>query len=1060
MQIATHRAKSGDAVIGWSSGDGLMKLPAPEPPTIVDPGPQCEGATFDLLAEPDNNDNMYSWTETSTMTDLGMGNPIQLTATVTSTYQVEMTDELGCVTTASITVVVNPNPVINLSGALEVCAGLQTTLNAGGDAATWTYTWTNTDDMMVVGTTQEVTIPPGNYEVTVIDENNCTSTFPFSVTEEDMITVIIAGEDICDDGTATLDAGLFDTWQWFDPMGNPLGNEQTQVVDMPGEYSVEITVGGCMGSGTYTVNQVDSPTSPVPPTASACNVDSGNGPTSLDFNAFTAGGSTGTWDNSMNPQVDISDLSNVDFQGQAAGMYVFEFTTNTAVLPCVDTTYVLTVTVDDCSCPNPNVLDPLPLCSDNDTLDLTTLYLPTTDPGTWQVISGPSTPEIIMDSLLVATGEPGGLYELEYTVDMPGGGNCINSDIVELVINEPPTMTFDEAPDMCNVVNSSIGPSTLDLNSLITSGSGFWQDPMIPDALFNAAAGTIDFDGVTPGVYEIFIVTNNAVQPCPNETFSIMVEVIDCNCPDTPQFQDPPTLCNDGNPFDLNDLFVGPSFDGSWGVVTQPPGGNLVINNDNTVTIGGMVEGDYILMFTLANDPGPDCPTEFTLNPLVIIEQPTAGQDGFSTLCLGDPEMYILADLLDGEDNGGIWTDISTDSPSAGSFDALAGTFDASGENAGTYTFQYEITPDLPCNPVVAIVEVVVEDLPVVDAGQQQMLTCENNQAELGDPTGTIQGPGVSYEWVEMSDPTTVIGTDLEINVNQGGTYVLTVIDQNGCINSDMVVVDAAGNIPSYDTESTDSPCFGASEGSLSFVNVQGGDGNYQYSINGGQSFSSQTEYNNLAPGTYDLLLIDGDGCEIPGQVVISEPDLLTANAGDDQPIILGTANTLSVTVPGVDPSIITNVIWVDNNGNVECEGTWDECNTIEVIASETTTYTVTVETETGCTATDNIRLNLAVVMDCFVPNIMSVGDDNNGVFFMTCDEFAEAIVEFYVYDRWGNLVFTIDQPIQPNNPIDGWDGKFNGSDVEQGVYVYLIKVKFIDVEDLEVYAGDLTVIR
>jgi gliding motility-associated-like protein len=540
-----------------------------------------------------------------------------------------------------------------------------------------------------------------------------------------------------------------------------------------------------------------------------------------------------------------------------------------------------------------------------------------------------------------------------------------------------------------------------------------------------------------------------------------MVEVIDCNCPDTPQFQDPPTLCNDGQPFDLNDLFVGPSFDGSWDVVTQPPGGNLVINADNTVTIGGMVEGDYILMFTLSTDPGPDCPTEFTLNPLVINEQPTAGNDGFTTLCMGDPDSYILIDLLDGEDNGGVWTDISIDGPSAGSFDALAGTFDASGESPGTYTFQYEIVPDPPCNPVVAIVEVVVEDLPVVDAGQQQMLTCDNNEAELGDPTGTIQGAGVTYEWTEMSDPTTVIGTDLEISVSQGGTYVLTVIDQNGCINTDMVFVDAAGNIPSYETASTDIPCFGDSNGTLSFINVQGGDGNYQYSIDGGQSFSSQTTYNNLMPGVYDLVLVDGDGCEIPDQVVISEPSLLTADAGDDQAIILGTANTMSVTVPGVDPSIITSVVWTDNDGNIVCEGTWDDCNTIEVNTTTTTTYTVTVETETGCRASDNIRLNIAVVMDCFVPNIFSTEstDPNNTFFFMTCDEFAEAITEFYIYDRWGNLVFTAED-IQPNDPSVGWDGKFNGSSVEQGVYVYLIKVKFFDVPDLEIYAGDLTVVR
>ncbi len=43
---------------------------------------------------------------------------------------------------------------------------------------------------------------------------------------------------------------------------------------------------------------------------------------------------------------------------------------------------------------------------------------------------------------------------------------------------------------------------------------------------------------------------------------------------------------------------------------------------------------------------------------------------------------------------------------------------------------------------------------------------------------------------------------------------------------------------------------------------------------------------------------------------------------------------------------------------------------------------------------------------------------------------------EFVVYDRWGQMIYRTD------NPGDGWDGKYNGDYVPQGVYVYLLRFR------------------
>jgi gliding motility-associated-like protein len=43
---------------------------------------------------------------------------------------------------------------------------------------------------------------------------------------------------------------------------------------------------------------------------------------------------------------------------------------------------------------------------------------------------------------------------------------------------------------------------------------------------------------------------------------------------------------------------------------------------------------------------------------------------------------------------------------------------------------------------------------------------------------------------------------------------------------------------------------------------------------------------------------------------------------------------------------------------------------------------------------------------------------------------------EFFIYNRWGQLVFST------TNPNDGWDGRYNGNYVPGDVYVYLLRFR------------------
>ncbi|NNE25273.1 MAG: gliding motility-associated C-terminal domain-containing protein, partial [Saprospiraceae bacterium] len=74
-------------------------------------------------------------------------------------------------------------------------------------------------------------------------------------------------------------------------------------------------------------------------------------------------------------------------------------------------------------------------------------------------------------------------------------------------------------------------------------------------------------------------------------------------------------------------------------------------------------------------------------------------------------------------------------------------------------------------------------------------------------------------------------------------------------------------------------------------------------------------------------------------------------------------------------------------------------------------------------------------------------------------DQFVVSVDEFRIFDRWGELVFEAETPHEPNNSKYGWEGDFNDTPAEQGVYVYSIKVTY-DNGESELFIGDITLVR
>lgn len=74
------------------------------------------------------------------------------------------------------------------------------------------------------------------------------------------------------------------------------------------------------------------------------------------------------------------------------------------------------------------------------------------------------------------------------------------------------------------------------------------------------------------------------------------------------------------------------------------------------------------------------------------------------------------------------------------------------------------------------------------------------------------------------------------------------------------------------------------------------------------------------------------------------------------------------------------------------------------------------------------------------MPNAFSPNGDGINDIYKAKDGYL-SIIEFhaYIFNRWGQKLYEWD------DPAGGWDGKYNGKDVKQGVYFVLVKAKGAD---------------
>ncbi|PKP27983.1 MAG: hypothetical protein CVU02_02260, partial [Bacteroidetes bacterium HGW-Bacteroidetes-19] len=135
----------------------------------------------------------YEWPQGGTENDtLGL---------TIGTYVVTITDALGCEITRSFTIAQPTNPISHIIATTsEICIGTTTLIDltvSGGTPGTpaYTYSWTNNaDPLVVIGTTEDITMGAGTYTVVITDGNGCTAST--SVTITNFTTPVITTNEV------------------------------------------------------------------------------------------------------------------------------------------------------------------------------------------------------------------------------------------------------------------------------------------------------------------------------------------------------------------------------------------------------------------------------------------------------------------------------------------------------------------------------------------------------------------------------------------------------------------------------------------------------------------------------------------------------------------------------------------------------------------------------------------------------------------------------------------------------------------------------------------------
>jgi len=267
-------------------------------------------------------------------------------------------------------------------------------------------------------------------------------------------------------------------------------------------------------------------------------------------------------------------------------------------------------------------------------------------------------------------------------------------------------------------------------------------------------------------------------------------------------------------------------------------------------------------------------------------------------------------------------------------------------------------------------------------------------------------------------------------------TVTLTVTDNNGTSTTEQTIIVAdcsggGGNPPNanftYDGDLCQGNC-------LSFEDLSSGNPtSWEWNFDGATPATSSAQNpTNICfdtPGQYNVTMTATNSA---GTSTFTFPININPLPGivafGDTTIEVGGNAILNAEIFGPG-----DINWTPSN-NLDC----DDCLEVNAEPVLTTTYTVSITDNNGCTGTAQVTVIVEVEDIINVPSAFSPNNDGkNDILRVLGDGILS--MNFRVFNRYGQLVFeTTDQD-------EGWDGNFNGDRLNQGVFAYTLEYTLVN---------------
>lgn len=353
---------------------------------------------------------------------------------------------------------------------------------------------------------------------------------------------------------------------------------------------------------------------------------------------------------------------------------------------------------------------------------------------------------------------------------------------------------------------------------------------------------------------------------------------------------------------------------------------------DTTQTVSGLPAGNYSV--TATNNFGCSATTT------AVVNQPSAALTASMTvndaLCNGSSDGSIV---VSGAGGNGPYQYRINNGPWMG---GLSYTF--TGLAAGTYTV--DVRDVNACQ--ITLTASVFQPSVVTANADSSAVSCN------GGSNGTVWvlpnggTPPYTYGW--SNGATTQFVSSLT-----AGTYSVTVTDANGCTTTAATAVTQPSPI-TFSPIISNALCNGGN-GTISFTNVGGGTAPYTYSINGGNTYGTNSIFS-VPVGSYQLRVMDANGCSTTNvPIAISAPTAIQLTIADTNAVCGGNGIASVFASGGTAPY---NFLWSNGSTN-------------DTISTGPGSYQVTVTDANGCVA-----VGAATIGQPIIPTITGSVTDVN----------------------------------------------------------------------------------